>query len=103
MINGFQIVSEAIHKKDSDLIVSVGGKIIRGPLAATISALRSDIKHNRKIEVQLKDLYKRVRRSKAYGDPVRTMIFTRLRNVKRRLVATIKELRRIKNRIQKTD
>lgn len=101
-MNGFQIVSEAVGSKDSGLIVSINGKLVRGPLAATVTALRHDIKQNRKNELQLKDLYKRVKRSKSYGDPVRSLISTRLKNVRRRLSATVKELVRIKNNVRRS-
>lgn len=99
-ITPYHIVSESVN--DSDQRTSIGGVIVAGGLASTIIALRSHLRSERKTYIQLKNLYKKVSRSRSgYGENVKDMIRVKLRNTKRRIIASERELSRIRSKVTK--
>jgi hypothetical protein len=101
-ITPYHIVSESVKTSDSDQRVSIGGVMVVGGEAATIVALRSHLRIERKTYIQLKNLYKKVSRSRSgYGENVKDMIRVKLRNTKRRISAAESELSRIRSKLIK--
>ena len=94
-INAYQIVSESVNSGAQTL---VGGVLVTGPTAALVIALRSHLKSERKTFDQLKRLNKKVSRG-GYSENVKEMIRNRLRHVKRRILSSEKEFKRIRSEV----